>query len=66
MKLIHQYTGGYQQESNGTFRQPSCIKEYNHILDIKDPYTRQQFAYMLRNKIRVTSSGSHIFQIRDE
>lgn len=64
MKLVHHYTGDYNKSTGN--REASCVEIFNNILEIKDPFDRQTFAYMLRNKLKLSSSGSHIYQIRED
>lgn len=65
MKFIHHNTGEWVRPSIGSsYRIDPVVTEYASIDDIHDQFIRQTFEWMMEHGQIVTSSGSHVYQIR--
>jgi hypothetical protein len=65
MKLIHHFTGEWVRPSYGaSVRTDGFIHEYDTIEQVSDPVAKRMFLWMIEHGEIVTSSGSHIYQIR--
>ena len=66
MKLVHHYTGEWIRSGCNTsaMRTDGYVNEYPSIDAISDEWIRDNFEWMISTGEIVTSTGSHVFQIR--
>ena len=66
VKFIHHFTGEWVRPNgyDAAVRTDSIVTEYDSLDAIENKFTRDHFAWMLEHGEIVTSSGSHVYQIR--
>ena len=68
MKYVYHDTGEWVRPDCNTAatRTDSSVAEYGNLNDIDNDFVRNTFAWMLDNGMTVVSSGSSVFQVRND
>ena len=68
MKFVYHDTGEWVRPNHDTSatRTDSSVEEYDNLNDIDNAFVRDTFAWMVDNGMTVVSSGSSVFQIRND
>ena len=68
MKFVYHDTGEWVRPDADTSATltDSSVQEYAHLNDIDNAFVQNTFAWMVDNGMTVVSSGSSVFQIRND
>ncbi len=71
MNFVYHNTGEWIRSDckyglTAAIRDRATVEEYNRLDEIDNQFVRDTFAWMLANGMTVTSSGSSVFQIRNQ
>jgi hypothetical protein len=68
MKYVYHDTGEWVRTNHNTAatRTDSSVEEYANLNDIDNAFVRDTFAWMVDKGMTVVSSGSSVFQIRND